>query len=704
LSLRNNIFKLASPALVLLSTILTFPQPYHRELNIIPVSDVEGLLNNTFSGGHNNLEHQFLDIDDDGDLDIFYLDSDQTFGWFENGGDKFNADFKYSLTNPSGLFFSDWFYFVDIDADSDLDYFTGNGDVFSFYKNEGSPNSPIFTLANDTVKDYLGSTMNSEYGSNPIFADIEDADGDYDFISGNSAGTLKYYKNIGTPETYSFEFITNVWQDIIIIGRGDDPLHGASSIEFADIDDDSDLDLFWGDFFSKSIYVIENFGTSSLPNMQRVSDIYPVNADSVYTSGFNMPRFADIDADGDLDLFVSVLYDPTVPQSLLFLQHNGTPQTANHQLITDDYLKTLDVGNNSAPVFVDIDNDSDLDMFIGSFKNPLGSINYLENTGSISNPSFYFSDSTFFNITSDLSVSPAFGDIDNDGDYDLLIGRFNGTLSLFINAGTPSTPLFTGGTILRNINGDSIDVGSTAVPFLNDVDNDNDLDLIVGGFNGKFNYYENTGSPSTYEFTPYSLYFDNLDIGDNSTPFLFDYDKNGTLDLFSGSRKGEFFYFRNDGSNLIPIWTELTNNFIPDNFGGNTFPYFIDIDNDTDFDLFLGNVKGGIYLYINDEITGLDEGEITPVNNFEIAAYPNPFNPETKLRLEILIGQDLKIYVYNLLGEKVKTIFNGYINSGTRTFSWDATNNSGLTLPAGIYFILVSSKEVQKVIKVAFLK
>ena len=438
--------------------------------------------------------------------------------------------------------------------------------------------------------------------------------------------------------------------------------------------------------------------------MQRVSNIYPVNADSVYTSGFNMPRFADIDADDDLDLFVSVLYDPTVPQSLMFLQNNGTPQTANHQLITDDYLKTLDVGNNSTPVFVDIDNDNDLDMFIGSFKNPLGSINYLENTGSISNPSFYFSDSTFFNITSDLSVSPAFGDIDNDGDYDLLIGRFNGTLSLFINSGTPSTPLFTGGTILRINNGDSIDVGSTAVPFLNDVDNDADLDLIVGGFNGKFNYYENTGSPSTYEFTANSLYFATLDIGDNSTPFLFDYDKNGTLDLFSGSRKGEFFYFRNDGSNLIPIWTELTNNFIPDNFGGNTFPYFIDIDNDTDFDLFLGNVKGGIYLYINDEITGLDEGEITPVNNFEIAAYPNPFNPETKLRLEILIGQDFKIDVYNLLGEKVKTIFNGYINSGTRTFSWDAKNNSGLTLPAGIYFILVSSKEVQKVIKVAFLK
>jgi len=195
-----------------------------------------------------------------------------------------------------------------------------------------------------------------------------------------------------------------------------------------------------------------------------------------------------------------------------------------------------------------------------------------------------------------------------------------------------------------------------------------------------------------------------LDIGDNSTPFLFDYDENGTLDLFSGNRKGDFFHFRNNGSNTVPIWTLVTTKLLPDNFGGNTFPCFVDIDNDNDTDLLLGNVKGGLYLYINYEISGIDEGKITPVNNFEISAFPNPFNPETKVRLELSIGQDLKINVFNLLGEKVKTIFDGYIKAGTSTFNWDAKSNSGLTLPAGIYFILVSSKEAQKVIKVAFLK
>ena len=388
----------------------------------------------------------------------------------------------------------------------------------------------------------------------------------------------------------------------------------------------------------------------------------------------------------------------------MFLQNNGTPQSANHQLITNDYLKTLDVGNNSEPVFVDIDDDNDLDMFIGSLKNPFGSIIFFENIGSNSNPEFSLVDSTFFDITSDLSVSPSFGDIDDDGDFDLVIGRFNGKLSLYLNSGTATTPLFSNYVDIQNNNGDIIDVGSTAVPLLIDVDNDTDLDLIIGGFNGKFNFYENTGNAGIYEFTLNNLYFDTLDIGDNSTPFLIDYDKNGTLDLFSGSRKGEFYYYRNDGTNSVPVWTLITDKFLTDNFGANTFPSFVDIDNDTDIDILLGNVKGGLYFYENTKISGIDENRITPVDNFKISAFPNPFNPETNVRLELSVGQHIKIDIYNILGEKVNTIFNGYIKAGNSTFNWNAKNNSGITLPAGIYFITVSSKETQKVIKVAFLK
>lgn len=702
MSIRNNISKLI--LLYLFFAPLTSAQPYLREINLIPVNDPSGLLKNIFSGGHNNLEHQFVDIDGDGDLDIFYLDSDVTFGWFKNIGSKFYPEFEYSIDDITGLHFSNWFFFADIDADGDQDYFTSNNDQISFYKNDGSITSPYFILDQDTVKDNEGSPIYSEFSSNPVFVDI-DNDGDFDFISGNSAGTLKFYDNIGSQQNFNYKFITDVWQNIIIIGgRSEDQLHGASSIDFVDIDGDADLDLFWGDFFSKSIYVIENQGTPANPDMHRISDIYPLNSDSVYTSGFNMPRFADIDGDDDYDLFVSVLYDPTVPQSLMYYENIGTPQADNHVFITKDLLKTLDVGNNSAPVFVDIDDDDDLDLFIGSLNNPLGSIHYLENIGSTSAPSFYYSDSSFFNITSDLSLSPFFGDIDSDGDYDLIVGKFNGKLDVFLNSGTSYSPQFSNGNTLLDNLGAEIDIGSTAIPFLLDVDGDFDLDLIIGGFNGKFNFYENTGNTTNFQFTLNNAYFGNIDVGDNSTPFMLDYNKDGVFDLFSGNREGAFYYFRNDGSNSAPIWTEITNEFILEDFGANTFPYFADLDNDTDADLLLGNVKGGLYLYVNSEISTVAERNIFPVNNFEINAFPNPFNPRTQINLILSEEQNLTIEIFNLLGEKVKSLFSGYIPVGTSSFYWDARDNSGIILPSGTYFILAHSDQKQKIIKVAFLK
>lgn len=697
--LRNKILALTLTSLLFFAAADICSQPFNRELNHIPISDESGLIKNIFSGGHNNLEYQFVDIDNDEDLDIFFLDSDKTFGLFENIGNKFNPEYKYLINKPNNLFFSNWFYFVDIDNDNDFDYFTGNNDQISYYQNNGSINSPSFILVQDTVWDDTGQPIYSEFGSNALFADI-DNDDDLDFFSGNSAGTVKFYENIGTQTNFNFKFITNEWQNLYIVGTlAENSLHGASSLDFIDINDDDDLDLFWGDFFSNSLYFIENQGNSISPDMQRISDVYPINSDSVNTSGFNMPRFTDIDSDGDYDLFVSVLYDPTVPQSLMFYENTGNAQSANHILRTNDFLKTLDVGNNSSPVFVDIDNDGDLDLFIGSFNNPNGSIHFLENTGTVSNPSFYYSDSQYFNIMSDLVVTPAFGDLDNDGDYDLLAGKLNGTIDFYLNNGTPVSANFQNSILLRNNNDDSIDVGSSSSPFLMDVDGDSDLDLAIGGFNGKLSFYENTGNPASYEFTSNPAYFGTLDIGDNSTPFFIDYNEDDVLDLFSGSRNGEMFYFKNDGNNISPIWSLITNQFIPENFGGNTFPCFFDIDNDTDSDLFLGNVKGGLYFYLNSMITSVAEWELTPVDNYSIAAFPNPFNPSTRIKYTIPDNGFVNLSVYNLLGEKVAQLVNEIKTAGEYESEFD-----GSGLASGVYIAKLVSNNNHHTIKMILTK
>jgi hypothetical protein len=205
-------------------------EEFIRRLNWIPVSDGSGPLTNIYSGGINNIEHQFIDIDGDNDFDIPILDSDGTFGIYENIGDSSEAKFKYSLAGIPGLYISDWFYFVDIDNDVDLDYFTGNGDQISLMENIGTVTSPSFQLALDTIYSSDGNPIFSEFGSNPIFADIDD-DGDYDFFSGNSNGTVIFYQNIGTVKNFSLIKITDVWQGIIIIGGFNiEERHGSSSL------------------------------------------------------------------------------------------------------------------------------------------------------------------------------------------------------------------------------------------------------------------------------------------------------------------------------------------------------------------------------------------------------------------------------------------------------------------------------------------
>lgn len=680
-----------------------FAQGYERLIDYSAVNGINGFYNNPFSGGFNNIEHQFIDIDNDGDYDLFFLNSDGSFGLFENTGNKFLPDFKLSTDTIPGLFFSDWFFFLDIDNDGDYDLFTGNSEYVSFLRNVGTQELPLFIVEQDTFKDDKGNPILSEFGSNPVFVDI-DSDGDFDFISGNSAGTVTYYENIGSAENFNFRFITNFWQNILIIGGGEDLRHGSSSFDFGDIDGDSDMDLIWGDFFSKSLYFLENQGSPSEPDIQLVSNVYPINADSVWTSGFNMPRLVDIDGDGDLDMFVSVLFDPTVPQSLMYFENTGTSQVPDHIKITNDFLYTLDAGNNSHPVFVDIDGDGDLDMFIGSLNNPTGSLYYFNNEGSASNPLFVYTDSLFAGIQSDLSVVPAFGDLDADGDYDLLIGKFDGRISYYRNDGNKFNAQFIYVADLVDVNQSIIDVGTSATPFLIDIDGDGDLDLVIGAFNGRFFLDKNTGNQSSYSFELVPDYFAGLDVGDNSTPVLIDYSGDGKLELFSGSRHGDIFHYINTGTSEQPEWNQSTDQFLNQNFGGYSTIAFIDIDNDSDHDLILGNVKGGLYFYRNLSVSNVKDDEINPVSFSMIESFPNPFNPNVNIVISLESSGSADVKIFNLLGEKVKDIYSGFLDAGKHLFAWDGTNDSYVSLPAGHYFILLLTDEAKFVHKVTYLK
>ena len=79
--------------------------------------------------------------------------------------------------------------------------------------------------------------------------------------------------------------------------------------------------------------------------------------------------------------------------------------------------------------------------------------------------------------------------------------------------------------------------------------------------------------------------------------------------------------------------------------------------------------------------------------------FPNPFNPVTSIDFTLPEDNITEISVYNLLGEKVETIFNGYHNKGSYSFSWDASNHS-----SGIYYISLKQGMNAQVEKVVLMK
>ena len=72
-------------------------------------------------------------------------------------------------------------------------------------------------------------------------------------------------------------------------------------------------------------------------------------------------------------------------------------------------------------------------------------------------------------------------------------------------------------------------------------------------------------------------------------------------------------------------------------------------------------------------------------------AYPNPFNPTTTMTLTMPVSGDIRVEVYNLLGQVVSTLASGYMEGGTYTLTWDASDVS-----SGMYFVkMVAGKYVK---------
>jgi len=257
------------------------------------------------------------------------------------------------------------------------------------------------------------------------------------------------------------------------------------------------------------------------------------------------------------------------------------------------------------PSFVDIDGDGDFDAFVVEGSGPSSAIKYFENTGTNISPAFAAPQTNPFGLDSVAGylAAPSFVDIDGDGDFDAFVSRewgYGGVLTYFANMGTNTAPVFAAPQI--NPFG-LVDTVYYATPAFVDIDSDGDFDLFVGEYYGSLKYFQNTGSNTAPAFAAQQTNPFGLDsvAGYIAAPDFVDIDGDGDFDAFVGGEYyGTLTYFENTGTNIAPAFAVPQAN----PFGLTVLAYlaapdFVDIDGDGDFDLFIGEYGGAIKYFEN---------------------------------------------------------------------------------------------------------
>lgn len=273
--------------------------------------------------------------------------------------------FEAPVSNPFGLNFDNlvleyhFASFADLDGDGDQDMLVSDFDGFYYYlENTGTKTSPVFGTAVQNPfgisrVDYNNCSCNSMVQR---FVDIDD-DGDMDIIAIAWYGAEYWFaENIGTATEPSFSDFSNE-EDWMPSSFTYGPYPG---IDFADIDNDGDLDLFscQGD----KMNLIKNTGTANSPDFSngKVEDPF-----GLVLSGKNLfPTLADIDSDGDYDLFVGGNKYPK--EDFQYYENIGTADSAIFDTVVENPFELVnsDISYPSL-AFVDINGDSDLDFFLG---------------------------------------------------------------------------------------------------------------------------------------------------------------------------------------------------------------------------------------------------------------------------------------------------------------------------------------------------
>ncbi|MCB0756470.1 MAG: VCBS repeat-containing protein, partial [Flavobacteriales bacterium] len=575
-------------------------QLFFNRYDYVQVTEENGTLTFPWAGGLNHAQFSNMDFDMDGTNDILIFDKSgdkiSCFRMKTNGELEIAPKYRDMFTNQHGTSnrsLHDWVLLRDFNADGKADIFTYSNGGMAVYRNDGNADTLIFTL--------MTKKLLSDYGNGPIniyvsptdLPAIMDVDGDtdMDIVTFSLFGTsAEYHKNLsvetyGTADSLLMELDNPCWGNfeedpstvavnlgITCKGAGYIPTgaeaaaaaaHSGFTMLGLDIEGDGDQDLVLSNVSFNTMNILINDGDANSADMGSQDLTFPANFNSTdpidfYT--FPAAFIVDVNNDGKNDLLSTPFQENNGhDHEGCYLYTNSANSGYDLTFVKNNFMQDemIDLGTSAYPVFFDYDNDGLKDLMVGNrgyFVNTgsySSQIAYYRNTGTATEPSFELQTRNVANISA-LSlgnVIPTFGDIDGDGDQDMIVGDADGLVHYFENSGGIGNPA---SFSLTSPGFQGIDItGQYAAPCLFDVDGDQLLDLVIGERNGNLNYYHNTGTANNPVFTLEDTNWGGVDMRRNglsfgfSTPFLFEDD--GEVQLLVGSESG-----------IVELYNEIT--------------------------------------------------------------------------------------------------------------------------------------------------
>ncbi len=736
-----------SPILLAESDYDTSRIQYRTSTVSVPFYINDFLIEQPFIGGLNAPQFCHLDLNLDGQLDIIVFDryDAKLFTYIRIKDDQFKYQPEYEYQLPKGNYY---YKTADLNSDGKLDIFTstktGGLKIFKqlspaptgdlrftdlgdlFYRNQYSEgdNLPLYNLISFPILDL------------PEIKDM-DGDGDLDLLTYDAGNfTYRQFRDVRSEmgwssDTFEFQIMDVCFgyfnegvNNSIVLGECPPftlklkPRHANGSACFTfDEDSDGDIELVISNIGFSNFTKLKNGRKekkTSFDTMVMYDTLFPSNTKQA--NGFVFPAGFTIDASGDglPDLIVAPngVPDGKETQQVWYYKNKGTLGKTEFEFQRTNFLidKSLDFGGKSAPVFVDVDADGDLDLLIANngdyavTKGLRDKLTLFLNKGKKDSAVFVLENEDYLSISkSNDSLFhhsiPAVGDVDNDGDQDLLIGVRSGRVVYFENTAGVTKPVnwvFKSDNIIPK---SGILGESGAAPCIYDFNNDGKNDLLVGFYNGKVVAFKNDGNgkferfhSSAFGAKANEYRYDINPVGfisfGNAVPRIADLNNDGKMEMVLGTAHGTPLLYRIHGHSITDSLVGDTQWFksythkgdsITGRMGYLLTPDLADINGDSIPEFIAGLGRGGLVWANSLKSIKSNLGNTTLYNEISsLKIYPNPAT--TNVFIEIPEFSSIsKIEATDING---KIIISTVINSGETGVGFGIGQ-----LPNGVYFV-----------------